>query len=256
MPILVGNEEKIKQIFDEIEEGLNGIQIYNELLPDEIGKIGVKLVGEGKADIIMKGKLETSQVLRAVVNKEYGLSRGKVMSHFAIQEVPRYHKLLVTTDGGMLVYPTLEQKKDIIENAVEMLLSLGYEKPKVGVLAASETVNPKIVESVDAQQLKKWNEENIIKNCIVEGPISFDLAMVKERAEKKGYDSNVAGDADILVVPNIIAGKILGKSLVEMAGAKMAGIILGAKAPIIVTSRGSSAEEKYLSIALATLAFN
>ncbi len=173
------------------------------------------------------------------------------MSHIAINEVPGYHKLLVTTDGGMLLMPTLEQKRDIIINAVSALRAMGYEKPKVGVLAAAEKINPKLPDSVDAAALKEMNERGEITDCIVEGPISLDLAVVPGRGEIKGYKSPCAGDVDILVVPNITAGNIFGKSLTELCGGKMAGLIMGAKCPIIVTSRGSSSEEKYNALCLA-----
>jgi phosphate butyryltransferase len=176
------------------------------------------------------------------------------MSHVSIQEVPSYHKLLITTDGGMMMYPDLEQKKKIIENAVEVLHSLGYENPKVAVLAAVETVNPKMPESVDAGKLKEMNQNGEITGCIVEGPISYDIAMNKESGEIKGFVSPVAGDPDILIVPNITCGNILGKCLVYSAGAKMAGFIVGAKVPIVLTSRGSSSEEKYLSLVLSAAA--
>lgn len=174
-----------------------------------------------------------------------------IMSHIAMQTVPRYHKMLVTTDGGMLPYPTLEQKKAIVNNAVSALRALGYDRPKVGILASVEEVNPKMPETVDGAALKEMNQKGEIKNCVVEGPISLDLALVKERAVAKGYESEVAGDADILVAPNVHAGNILGKALIEMAGGKMAGVILGAKAPVGLTSRASSTEEKYYALALA-----
>ena len=184
----------------------------------------------------MKGKIQTSDLLRAVVNKEKGLRTGSVMSHLVIHELPTYHKLLAVTDGGMMMYPNVDEKKQIIENAVNTLIAMGYDEPKVAVLAAVETVNPKMPESVDAGILKEMNQRGEIKNCMVEGPISYDLTMSKESAEIKGFNSPVTGDADILIVPNITAGNILGKALVYSAGAKMAGFIVGAKVPIVLTS--------------------
>ncbi|MEG1858649.1 MAG: phosphate acyltransferase [Pseudoflavonifractor sp.] len=250
-PILVGDRVKIEEILCALKVKVPAENIYDA--PDfaACAALSVQLVREGKAQFIMKGKLETSDILRAVVNKQTGLSTGHTMSHIAINEIPTYHKLLITTDGGMLLAPTLEQKKDIIVNAVSALRGLGYECPKVGVLAAAEKVNPKLVDSTDAAALKEMNLNGEITDCIVEGPISFDLAMVKDRAAAKGYESPCAGDCDILIVPNITAGNILGKSLVEMAGAKMAGLVMGAKCPIVVTSRGSSSEEKYNALCLA-----
>lgn len=250
-PILVGDQPKIKKILDQLGMQVSPANIYHEADVDAAAAMAVRLIHEGKGDFLMKGILETGQLLKAVVNKETGLGKGSLMSHIAFQKMPRYHKMLLTTDGGMVLYPTLEQKKAIIENAVDMLLALGYDKPKVAVLAGVEKVNPKMPETEDGAMLKEMNRSGEIQNCIVEGPISLDLALVRERALIKGYESEVAGDADILVSPNMCTGNCLGKSFVEMAGAKMAGLVLGAQVPIVVTSRASSAEEKYLSLVLA-----
>jgi phosphate butyryltransferase len=253
-PVLIGNKEKIKEIAAKLGKAVSDDSIIETADDNEAAAKAVELARNGQVDFIMKGKLQTADLLRAVVDKEKGLRTGKVMSHVSIQEVPSYHKLVITTDGGMMMYPDLEQKKKIIENAVGVLHSLGYENPKVGVLAAVETVNPKMPESVDAGKLKEMNQNGEITGCIVEGPISYDLAMNKESAEIKGFVSPVAGDPDILIVPNITAGNILGKCLVYSAGAKMAGFIVGAKVPIVLTSRGSSSEEKYLSLVISAAA--
>ncbi|MDR2655404.1 MAG: bifunctional enoyl-CoA hydratase/phosphate acetyltransferase [Oscillospiraceae bacterium] len=250
-PLLTGEKREICAILDKIGRSADECDIYDEPGAEKAAERAVALVREGRADFLIKGKLETSQLLRPVVSRETGLRRGGVMSHMAIQTLPRYHKMIVTTDGGMLLNPTLEEKKALIRNAVEFLRAIGYENPKVAVLAASETVNSKMQDSLDGAELKAMNQRGEISGCIVEGPISFDLAMVKERAAAKGYESPVAGDADILVCPSITCGNVLGKSFVEMAGAVMAGLVLGAKVPIVLTSRGSSSLEKYLSIALA-----
>ena len=253
-PVLIGSKEKIKEIVAKL-----GKQISDDAIIDAADEVAsaqkaVAMARNGEIDFIMKGKIQTADLLRAVVDKEKGLRTGKVMSHISIQEIPTYHKLLITTDGGMMMYPDLEQKKKIIENAVDVLHSLGYENPKVGVLAAVETVNPKMPESVDAGKLKEMNQNGEIAGCIVEGPISYDIAMNKESGIIKGFVSPVAGDPDILIVPNITAGNILGKCLVYSAGAKMAGFIVGAKVPIVLTSRGSSSEEKYLSLVISAAA--
>jgi phosphate butyryltransferase len=253
-PVFIGYKEKIKEIAAKLGKTVSDDSIIDTADDIEAAAKAVELARNGQVDFIMKGKLQTADLLRAVVDKEKGLRTGKVMSHVSIQEVPSYHKLLITTDGGMMMYPDLEQKKKIIENAVEVLHSLGYENPKVGVLAAVETVNPKMPESVDAGKLKEMNQNGEIKGCIVEGPISYDIAMNKESGEIKGFVSPVAGDPDILIVPNITAGNILGKCLVYSAGAKMAGFIVGAKVPIVLTSRGSSSEEKYLSLVISAAA--
>jgi phosphate butyryltransferase len=214
----------------------------------------VELVRDGKVDFIMKGKIQTADLLRAVVDKEKGLRTGKVISHMAFNEIPTYHKLIAISDGGMMMYPDLQQKKGIIENGVETLRSMGIENPKVAVVTAVENVNPKMPETVDAAELKKMNEMGEIKNCIVEGPISYDLIMDPESAVIKGYESPVAGDADLIIVSNITVGNILGKSLVYSAGSKMAGFIVGAKVPIVLTSRGATSEGKYLSLVLCASA--
>ena len=253
-PILIGNKKKIIEILSGLHESVLEESIINVESDSEAAEKAVELINENKADFIMKGKIQTADLLRAVVNKENGLRTGKVMSHIVIHEIPTYHKLLAVTDGGMMMYPNLDEKKQIIENAVSTFLALGYENPKVAVLAAVETVNPKMQESVDADMLKKMNIKGEIKNCIVEGPISYDLTMSKESASIKGFVSPVTGQADIIVVPNITVGNILGKSLVYSAGAKMAGFIVGAKVPIVLTSRGSTSEEKYLSLALSASA--
>jgi len=211
-------------------------------------------VRTGKAHFLMKGLLDTSVLLKAVVDKEHGLGKGGVMSHFTIFEVPTYHKLLVPVDGGMVTYPTLEQKKCIIENTVNTMCDMGYDCPKVGVVTCVEKLNPKMPETVEADALKQMNLRGEITDCIVEGPISYDCAVSKEIAEFKGFHSPCAGDCDILLAPNIHAGNIMGKMLAVTCGAKMAGFIVGAKCPVVMTSRGATAEEKYLSIVISALA--
>jgi len=253
-PVLIGDKAKIKAIVKSLNEELDDEAIIHAENDGDAAEKSVRLIHDNTADFIMKGKIQTADLLKAVVSKEKGLRTGKIMSHFVIHEMPSYHKLLAVTDGGMMMYPNVEEKKQIIENAVNTLIAMGYEKPKVAVLAAVENVNPKIPETIDADMLKKMNQRGEISNCIVEGPISYDLAMSRESARIKGYNSPVVADADILVVPNITAGNILGKSLVYSAGAKMAGFIVGARVPVVLTSRGASAEEKYLSLALSASA--
>lgn len=253
-PILVGDKELIWSILKKLNEIVPKENIYDVVDPKEACEKAVELVREGKADFLMKGKVDTGVVLKAVVNKEHGLGKGGVMSHFTMFEIPGYHKILLPVDGGMVTYPTLEQKKAIIENTVETLRDMGYDCPKVGVLACVEKVNPKMPETIEARELQEMNERGEISNCIVEGPISYDCAMSKEIAEFKGLDSKIAGDVDILVAPNIHAGNIMGKMLTITCKAKLAGFIVGAKCPIVLTSRGSSAEEKYLSIVISAAA--
>ncbi|MFA9424043.1 MAG: phosphate acyltransferase [Sedimentibacter sp.] len=250
-PILIGEKEKMGKYIADIGESSENIQIIEESDLQKAAEKGVSLVKEGKADFIMKGKIDTSILLRAVVSKETGLGIGKVMSHLAFLEIPNYHKLIVLTDSGMIIKPDFEQKKSIIENVVETLTAIGYDKPKIGLLAAVEKINPKMPETVDASKLVELNRNGTIKGCFIEGPISYDVLMSKESAEKKGYKSEIVGDADVMVVGDMATGNILGKALSYSAEAKMAGIIVGAKVPIALTSRGANVEEKINSLLLA-----
>ncbi|MBE5911707.1 phosphate acyltransferase [Pseudobutyrivibrio sp.] len=255
-PILVGDKKIITEILADLKEEIpeeNIIDVPAEDLQQACEK-AVKLVSSGKADFLMKGKVDTKIILKEVVNKEYGLGQGRLMSHFTMFEVPTYHKVILPVDGGMVTYPDLMQKKDIIQNTVDTLCAMGYDCPKVGVLACVEKVNPKMPESVDAAELQAMNERGEITNCIVEGPIQYDCVMRKDLAEFKGLKSKIAGDPDVLVAPNIHAGNIMGKMYAISCGAKMAGFIVGAKCPIVMVSRSSTAEEKYLSIVVSAAA--
>ncbi len=255
-PLLVGDKKIITEILGKLGESVPDENIF-DVPEDDLQKAcetAVKLVREGRANFLMKGKVDTKIILKEVVNKEYGLGTGKLMSHFTMFQIPSYHKLILPVDGGMVTYPDLEQKKQIIENTVETLRAMGYECPKVGVLACVEKVNPKMPESVDGAKLQEMNEKGEIKNCIVEGPIQYDCAMRKDLADFKGLESKIAGDPDVLIAPNIHAGNIMGKMYAISCGGKMAGFIVGAKCPIVMTSRGSSSEEKYLSIVVSAAA--
>ncbi len=252
-PLLVGDRGAILSLLEGLGESVPDEDIIDASGSAEAAARAVALVREGRASFLLKGGLDTSVLLRAVVDKERGLSRGRLMSHFTIFQIPGYHKLLAPVDGGMVTYPTLEQKKQIIENTVEMFHALGYECPKVGVLACVEKLNPKMPETVEADALKQMNLRGEIPGCVVEGPISYDCAVSKEIADYKGFESPCAGDCDILLAPNIHAGNIMGKMLTVTCGAKMAGFIVGAACPIAMTSRGSSAEEKFDSIVLAAV---
>ena len=251
IPVLVGKESEIRNICKEQDYDFGDVSIYNIADDVECARKAVELIRNNEGDFLMKGKMQTSDLLRQVVNKETGLQAGRIMSHVAIFEIPNYHKLIVETDGGMILTPDVEQKTDIIKNAVDCLHNIGYEEPKVAVLCGAEILNPKAPESVDAAELKELYKRGDISGCIVEGPISYDIALSKEIADLKGFDSPVAGDADILVLPNMAAGNILGKAWTITAGGSMAGIIVGAKAPIVLTSRGARAEEKFNSIVFA-----
>ena len=251
-PVLVGKEAEIREIMAEHGFDFDGKEIIYDVDDDvESAKKAVNLIREGEGDFMMKGRMQTADLLKQVVNKETGLQVGKIMSHVGLFEIPNYHKLVAMTDGGMLVSPDLEKKAKIVSNAVETMNNMGYEDPKVAVLCAAEKLNEKAQESVDAAALKEMNEKGEITACTIEGPISYDIALSKEIADFKGYESPVAGEADILVVPNMAAGNMLGKSWTITAGGTMAGIIVGAKVPVVLTSRGATAEEKFYSIVFA-----
>lgn len=220
---------------------------------DEAALKAVKMIADGKADILMKGLLDTSRLLKPVVKKENGLNLGRPMTHFALYQLPNYHKLIVSTDNGVMIYPTLEDKKHIIQNAADVLRSMGYEMPKFAVLCAVEKVNPKMQETLDAEALRQMNRRGELPNCIVEGPLSYDVAMSADIARHKGVVCPYCGDFDVLVQPNLATGNIMGKSWGITCGAPMAGIVVGAACPIVLSSRGATEEEKYLSIALAAL---
>ena len=253
-PILIGDGKKIREIIETCGFQLKGAEIVEQKDDKKAAVLAISMAREGVAGFIMKGKLQTADLLKEVVDKEHGLQTGGVISHFGIFELPNYHKLLALTDGGMFPHPNLDEKASILMNAVRTLHDLGYKNPKVAVLTSAETVNPKIQESVDAGLLKEMNRDGRIKGCLVEGPISYDLMISKDAARTKGYASPVTGEADILLMPDMSSGNILAKAFQFTAGAKMAGMIVGAKAPIVLVSRGATAEEKYLSMVLSAVA--
>lgn len=251
--ILVGDEGKIREIAAQADISLDGWEIVHESDNVEAARIAVRLVKEGKAQMLMKGLVGTADILRAVLDRENGLRTGRVLSHVAIFEVPTYHKLLFMTDGGQNIAPDLTQKKEITQNAVDMARALGVTRPKVAALTAVELVNPKMPATVDAKALMDMAESGELENCIVHGPIAFDGAISAEAAAHKGMKSEVAGDVDVLVVPTIEVGNVLYKALVYLANTRVAGLIAGAAAPIVLTSRSDSHEAKLLSIAAASV---
>ena len=251
IPMLIGDNEKICGMLNKFGADHSDFDIIPSAGAEESLKCAVESVNSGKATAIMKGKLESGDFLKAIVNKENGLLVGGKLSVAGFFSPPQYHKILAVSDMGLNTYPDVEGKRSIINNAVGMLNTLGLSKPKVAVLASVEKLNPKMPDTVDADALKQMNVRGEITNCIVEGPISFDLATSAESAGIKGYDSPVAGDADLLIVPDIVSGNILAKCLTGMAGAQTAGTVLGAKIPVILTSRSAEASDKYYSIALA-----
>ena len=202
----------------------------------------------------MKGLIQTGDLLRILLSSEGGLRTGNLMSHLSIVQIPNYHKLIGLTDVAVNISPDLSQKKAIVENAVVTMTRMGFEPPKVAILASSEQVNPKMQDSVDAGELKKMNLEGILSGCIIEGPLSYDLAISRESAEIKGFESPVCGEVDLMVVPNMTAGNILLKALRYSAGAGSAGIVIGGKVPIVLTSRAVETQDTFLPLALAASA--
>ncbi|CAH2212406.1 bifunctional enoyl-CoA hydratase/phosphate acetyltransferase [Tepidibacter aestuarii] len=252
-PILVGDTEKIKKIAKQLNEDIEGIELIEAEGLKESAEIAVKLVSSEKADFVMKGLIDTSILLKEVLNKEYGLRTESLLSHVMVYELPSYHKLLILTDGGMNISPNAEQKYKIMKNAIEVGKSLELETVKGACIAAKEKVSDKMIATVDADELSKMEYG---EGVIVEGPLAFDLAISKEAARIKNFKSEVAGDADIMLVPTIEVGNGIGKSLTYMAGGKSAGIIMGAKAPVVLVSRADTHESKLYSIAIGALIAN
>jgi phosphate butyryltransferase len=249
---LFGNDAVLREMLQEYNlQASEDIQVQTAKSGAEAAELAVKAVKNGEADVLMKGNVPTATILKAVLNKEYGLRKGKVLSHVAVFEVPNYERFIFVTDVAMNIAPDVEQKVSILQNAVAVANSIGIDMPKVAPIAAVEVVNPAMQATIDAALLTQMNRRGQIQNCIVDGPLALDNAVSKFSAEHKGIKSDVAGEADILLVPNIEAGNVLYKSLVYFAGAKVGAIIAGAKAPIVLTSRSDSAEAKLYSLALA-----
>jgi phosphate butyryltransferase len=252
--ILVGNKAGILDMGKKLGAAIPADAVVDAPDETEAAEKAVALIRQGRGDFLMKGKLETAVLMRAVVNKDRGIRGEGDMSHVAIFELPVYHKLIFITDGGMIPYPSLDQKKTILRNALGLLGVLGYDKPKAAVLAATETVNKRMPETADAAALKELGGKGEFGGCLIEGPVSLDLAFSREAAAIKGYSSPVTGDVDLLLAPNIAAGNLIGKSFLFAGRAKMAGCVVGAAVPVVLTSRGASAEEKHLSILLSAAA--
>lgn len=250
-PILIGNSEIIKEICKELKFDLEGIKIIDEKDNYKASLIATRIIGEGDADILMKGLVSSGVLLKAVLNKEYGLRKGSILSHVALFESPYYHKLLGVSDAAMNVNPDLHEKIAIIENAVEMFHGIGNMNPKVAIVGSVETVNPKMEATMHAATISMMNYRKQITGCIIDGPLAIDGAVSLTASKLKNITSEVAGDVDLIVTPDINSGNILYKSLAFLGGATSAALIMGAKAPIVLTSRGDTERSKFLSIALA-----
>lgn len=253
-PILIGDKETIQNIAAALGQNISGLRIIHEQNTDMAVEMAVKMVSSKQADVLMKGKVGTSTLLKCVLNKEWGLRTGRLLSHIALFEVDTYHKLIAVTDVAMNIAPNLQDKIAIVNNSVTCLHKLGIPNPKVAVLGAVEMVNENMEATLDAALLSKMNQRDQIRGCIIDGPLAFDNAVSLESAQHKGIRSEVAGDTDLLLMPDIEVGNVLYKSLVFFAKAKVASVILGALAPIVLTSRSDSEQAKYDSILLAAAA--
>ena len=252
-PILVGPADKIAATAKSAGIDLGDLEIVDVADSIVAAAKAVALVREGRAEVLMKGSLHTDELLGAVVARDGGLRTGRRISHAFLMDVPTYHKVLIVTDGAINIAPTLEDKVHICQNAIDLAISLGCEKPKVAILAAVETVNSKMPATLDAAALCKMAERGQIKGGILDGPLAFDNAISKEAAKTKGIQSEVAGDPDILLAPDLEAGNILAKQLSFLANADSAGMVLGARVPVILTSRADSVRSRIASCAVANL---
>ena len=250
--ILVGDQKQIESKAKTADVRLDRFEIIHVQGEKEATAKAVELVRTGNADTLMKGKCSTSIILKAVLDKEIGLRAGQLLSHLGVFEVATYHKLIFMSDAAMNIYPNLQEKVAIAENAIDAAHKVGIEKPKVALITAIEKVNPQAMPcTVDAAVIAKMGNRGQIKNALIDGPLAVDNALNKHSCQVKGISSDVCGDADILIMPNIEAGNVFYKSMTYIAQAKTAGIICGARAPIILPSRADSDETKFLSIALA-----
>ncbi|MEH7383100.1 phosphate butyryltransferase [Bacillus sp. JJ1533] len=257
--LLFGNQEEIDQILTEkggYQVRDDALTIVNTSSQEEAARAAVKAVHDGEANVLMKGNIPTSTILKEVLHKEYGLRTGNVLSHVAVFEIPNYDRFVIVTDAAMNIAPELQEKVQIITNAVKVANAIGIDVPKVAPIAAVEVVNPAMQATLDAAVLTQMNNRGQIRNCIVDGPLALDNAISIHAAEHKGITSAVAGQADILLVPTIEVGNALYKSLVYFAKAEVGAVIAGASAPIVLTSRADSANSKLYSLALAVCSVN
>jgi len=254
VPILVGPAATIREISKSKGIDLGSTEIVDVFGSQASAAKAVALVREGKAELLMKGSLHSDEVLGAVIARETGLRTGRRLSHVFLMDVPTYHKVLLITDAAINIAPTLEDKVDICQNAIDLARTFGVERPKVAILAAVETVNSKMPATLDAAALCKMAERGQIKGGMLDGPLAFDNAISREAARMKGITSEVAGDPDILLAPDLEAGNMMAKQLSFLANADSAGLVLGARVPVILTSRADSLRSRIASCAVAVLA--
>jgi phosphate acetyltransferase/phosphate butyryltransferase len=253
VPVLVGPTAKIRKAAEELGRSIDGIEIVDAPHSHAAAEKAVELARTGKVDALMKGALHTDEIMSAVVAHDSGLRTERRISHVYVLDVPSYPKPLFVTDAAINIAPTLEEKRDIILNAIDLCHALGVANPKIAVLSAVETVDPKIASTLDAAALCKMADRGQILGGVIDGPLAFDNAISKSAAQEKHIQSDVAGDADVLLVPDLEAGNILAKQLIYLADAEAAGIVLGARVPIVLTSRADSVDSRVASCAIATL---
>lgn len=252
--ILVGDEAQIKAFAEKEAVDLAGVKVIHATETEEIARLAVTEVSAGRADVYVKGSMNTSDFLRSVLNKEAGLRTGSKLSVLTCYEVPGQKKLFFLTDGGMVVAPDLQDKAAIVTNAVEVLHNMGIAEPKVAILSSNEKVSEKIPSTVDAQALCMMADEGKLPRAIYEGPIAFDVAMRPDAAKEKKIESRVTGDVDLFLVPNIETGNCLGKAIGYFGGGDTAGLVIGARKPVVMSSRAASIRGKLASVAWALLA--
>jgi phosphate butyryltransferase len=251
--ILVGDSERIQQIAHEESFDISRMEVIHSPHPREAARLVMGLVNEGQADIAMKGNIETSDFLRAALSKEVGLRVGRLFTHVAAFEIPGFNRLMFISDAGVIVAPDLEQKVQIVQNAIHVAHAMRIERPRVAILAATEAVNPKVPTTLDAANLSKMADRGQITGGLVDGPLALDNAISPESARIKGIRSQVAGYADILITPDIEAGNVLAKAITYFAQGKMAGVVVGARCPLILPSRSDTREAKLVSLALGVM---
>lgn len=253
-PILIGNKDETYKIAERLGLNVSGFRFVEEEDIAVAAEIGVKMVSNGEADFIMKGLVDTSILMKCVLNKEWGLRTDSLLSHVMVYDVNSYHKLIYLTDGGMNLAPSIEEKISIVKNAVLVAKAMGNHIVKIAALAAKEKVNPKMQATVDANTLQELSQNGEFgEGVLLEGPLALDLALSREAAKVKGFNSEIAGDTDVLLVPNIEMGNGIGKAITYLANGKSAGIIMGAKAPVVLVSRADDKDSKLYSIALGNM---
>jgi phosphate butyryltransferase len=250
---LIGDWGAIEAYAAQVEVDLEGIAVIHEPDPHLAGRQAVALARQGQSDVVVKGQIKTSDLLGIALNREVGIRGRRLLSHVALFDLPGMDRLIYLSDSGVVVYPDVYQKLEIINNVVEVAHLFGLQTPRVAILAASDTVHPKIPASIDALALSKMAEQGWVQGAIVDGPLGLEVAISPRAAELEESRSPIAGLADILIVPNVEAGNIVAKGLLYFAGARMAGLVVGAQVPIVISSRADTADTRYLSLAMAAL---